>query len=283
MDILQEIPTSELKELAKFFLDECQLPYVHNFVKSVHSWKVRAPKENYMTFFAINGNWRNHGTFIALVEFHCYNIFVYSIEENTEVVYNVLANTKRFHYDKNHTIFFNLHKHYFPMVKKFIQDRHIEIKDIKECDVLWMSQGKAINLEINIPNDVCIKPLTSENISLVNELWSSKYDGSEQFLRIIHKMGKSYGVFIKGTQELASWIFKNHLGQLGVLQTVEKHKRKGYGSLLTLFMSKEVAKEGLDPVGMVLTCNQSSKTMFENCGFVSINRVKFIECAEAVM
>lgn len=90
-------------------------------------------------------------------------------------------------------------------------------------------------------------------------------------------MGSGYGVFLKEDDTLASWVFKNQMGTLGILQTVEEHKRKGYASLILKVMSKEIGEDGHDPLGTVLVKNRASQVMFMKLGFKELDKVTFVE------
>lgn len=96
----------------------------------------------------------------------------------------------------------------------------------------------------------------------------------------MRKAGGGYGVFLKSDNSIAAWIFKNQLGCLGILQTVEKHKCKGYGSLLSKILAKEVGEDGHNPLGTVLTHNKPSQIMFTKIGFRTLDRVTFFECVQ---
>lgn len=84
-------------------------------------------------------------------------------------------------------------------------------------------------------------------------------------------MNNSYGVFLKSDGSLVCWMLMNHMGQLGVLQTVPVYKRKGYAMLLTKIMSKEIAEEGQNPSTVIVRGNVASESMFAKLGFHSID------------
>lgn len=86
-------------------------------------------------------------------------------------------------------------------------------------------------------------------------------------------MNGGYGLFLKSDNSIVAWVLKNHLGALAILQTVEEHKRKGYGSLITKVLSQEIAKEGHEPIAMVLIENVTSQKLFKNLGFQIISGV----------
>lgn len=92
-------------------------------------------------------------------------------------------------------------------------------------------------------------------------------------------MNGGYGVFLKSNGALVAWTVRNLLG-LGILQTLDTYKRRGYGSLITKVLSKEIGTEGLDPMGSVLKSNISSQRMFKSIGFEILDSVTFTENKE---
>lgn len=87
-------------------------------------------------------------------------------------------------------------------------------------------------------------------------------------LRTYITANKGIGLFLKKDNTLVSWILETEWGGLGMLQTLEEHKRKGYAKVVTQAMIKEIAKEeNLDSVLFIIDTNTSSKRLFESLGF----------------
>lgn len=68
------------------------------------------------------------------------------------------------------------------------------------------------------------------------------------------------------------------MGQLRSLHTLPGYQRKGYCSLITKILSKEIAEDGYHPVGTVVTGNTPSERMLEQLGFRRITRCIYFEC-----
>lgn len=122
-----------------------------------------------------------------------------------------------------------------------------------------------------MPENVYVRKLEPKHIPLVNELWPYHHKNSDVYLETLADMGGGYGLFLKEKDTLVSWIFKNHLGILGILQTVEEYKRRGFGSLMIKFLAKLLAEEGIDPVTSVSIHNTASKNMMRKIGFEEIH------------
>lgn len=134
---------------------------------------------------------------------------------------------------------------------------------------------KIVIIIFRCPTDVYIKKLDQSHVDTINSVWPHRYENSEKFISLLIEMNDSFGVFLKSTDELVSWILLSIMGQLGVLQTAEGHKRKGYACLITKYMSKHLALKGYSALGTVIDKNNSSINMFTKIGFKSIGIAKY--------
>lgn len=66
---------------------------------------------------------------------------------------------------------------------------------------------------------------------------------------------------------MCCWVLKNYFGGLGLLQTAEKYKKKGLGSMIAKIFSKKLAEEGLDIIGCIVNGNVASVKLFTGLGF----------------
>lgn len=144
---------------------------------------------------------------------------------------------------------------------------------LKEFEVYL--EGFAKFFFFRCPEEIYIRKLVEKDAELVNELWPHKYENSVEYIKMFISMNGGYGAFTKNN-ELVSWVLKNHMGTLGILQTVQEHRRKGYGTLVTMALSKEIAEEGHVPLGTVLVNNRVSQMMFSKLGFRSIDEATFV-------
>lgn len=126
------------------------------------------------------------------------------------------------------------------------------------------------------PPEAYIKQLSPEDAAVINDLWPHKYDDSEQYIRTFIQMNGGYGLYIKSSNMLAAWVLKNQMGTLGVLQTRNGYKRRGYGTLVTKALALEIAREGHVPLGTILLQNKPSQTMFRKLGYSPIGGVTFV-------
>ena len=110
----------------------------------------------------------------------------------------------------------------------------------------------------------------------INDLWPHRFLQSEQYLASYIDANGGYGVFLKSSDQMVAWVIKHAFGHLAMLQTEEDHTRKGYASLVTKALSREIAEEGHWPLGTILLENKNSVAMFEKLGFRNIGICSFL-------
>ncbi|KRT79037.1 hypothetical protein AMK59_8424 [Oryctes borbonicus] len=266
-DILQEISDGDLPLLSKLYANhQNEAPHVYSLLNTCIVWKKKKPNSNYLTFFGVNGDWLESGTFILLMQYACYDLFIFTLERDCKTLFESLTRTKTIDYTKR-------------IIWYAIADRHTStvvdaLKELKPSfyqpipGAFWViEREKALQFKIECPDDVYIGKLNKSHVPLINCHWPHRFEGSEVYLGAFVELNNCYGVFLKSDDKLVSWVLKNHMGQLGILQTLSEHKRKGYGSLITKVLSKEIAEEGHHPLGTVVRGNVASETMFATLGF----------------
>ncbi|KAF2894192.1 hypothetical protein ILUMI_11982 [Ignelater luminosus] len=277
-DILQEISYIDiikLKEIYKKYLPRTS--HAYNYLNCVIKWKSSQNAKNYVTLMAPYGNWRK-GTFIGIAECNCYEIFISTLEEDNEALCRALINTKKIIWNTR-LLLYDVNSDLNRIAMKALEKTTFQFHEEFVCNLWGMSYKKARNLQINCPPEVYIDTLDSSHAELINFHWPHKYKDSENYIATLIEMNGGYGVFLKSNGALVTWIVRNLLG-LGILQTLDEYKRRGYGSLITKVLSKEIGKEGLDPMGSVLKSNISSQRMFQNIGFEILGSVTFTENKE---
>ncbi|KAK9694194.1 protein of unknown function (DUF5645) [Popillia japonica] len=280
-DILQEIPFEDLKLLSKLYKNhQEEAPHVYSLLNTQISWKRKKPELEGLTFWGVQNNWLQTGTFIFLNECSCYDLFVFTLEESCKTLKEALIQTKRIDWTKKLIQWFAVLNRHVPTVLEVIKELNLPLHHCTKTRLWGIEREKALEFEFKYPNDIYIKPLSKSDVTIINDHWPHKYDGSENYLSQFIEMNTCYGIFLKSDDKLVCWVLKNHLGQLGILQTVPEYKRKGYASLITKMMSKQIAKDGHHPAGTVLINNKVSESMFEKLDFRCIDKCTYIECSE---
>lgn len=266
-DILVEIPNEDLPNLRDLYSK--QLPFathVYSFLNTAMKWMKVSPEKSYIKIFSPNGDWRRDGTFVALLQWSCYDLFVFTLEETCERLEHALMTTQRIDWSQV-ILFYAVHQNHTDTVYKVLDKLELKVEHSTKTDFWWMPKEQASQLTVACPENFEIKILKPEHAEIINEIWPHRYPGSVNYLRTFIEMNGGHGVFTKTDGKLVSWVLKNQMGTLGILQTIDAYKRMGLGSAVTKSLSREIALEGHNPLGTVLVENTASQAMFRNIGF----------------
>lgn len=119
-----------------------------------------------------------------------------------------------------------------------------------------------------IPQEMYLAPLKIEDVKVIDPIWPHYREGlSKTYLEELIRLNGGFGLYKKEDQSLCSWIMRNNYGGLAILQTLEEHKRKGFGSLMIKVFSKFWAEKGLDIFCFIMVKNKSSQQLFERSGY----------------
>ncbi|RZC35142.1 uncharacterized protein BDFB_007853 [Asbolus verrucosus] len=276
-EILVKIPDNQLPKLAALYeRNATWAPYMVSFIHMGIRWKKSEKYRDVISFMSPNNTWEKDGTIIALLQCNTYDLVVFTLDDQCTNLYEGLMQTNYIDYSKNRILFYGVHEKHIPTVLKYLENKKIDITLNIPCFIYAISPEEAKKLTIECPDDVYVKELEPSAAKQVNAAWPHRYQGSDSCLASFLEMNGGYGVFLKSTDELVAWVLKHTFGHLGMLQTEEKHKKKGYGSLVAKVLSKEIAEEGHWPLGTILVNNQVSIGMFEKMGFRSIGTCTFI-------
>lgn len=80
----------------------------------------------------------------------------------------------------------------------------------------------------------------------------------------------------KNDGTMVAWILRLPVGLLGALQTDKGHLHQGYGTLVTKYVSKKIAKMGQDIYAGIIYENYPSRNLFEKLGFERVGDVHWI-------
>ena len=77
----------------------------------------------------------------------------------------------------------------------------------------------------------------------------------------------SAGIFLKSNDQLVTWMMCHPPNGMSRLLTLEPHRRKGYASLVTKYLTKRMAQSGHFPYINIVAGNPVSRKFFESIGF----------------
>ena len=94
---------------------------------------------------------------------------------------------------------------------------------------------------------------------------------SLKFLTWLIKLNNGIGLYSKNSNELVSWVIWNNFGGLGMVQTMESHRRKGYAQIVIKALSKKIAETtGNASTAFAVVGNKRSEDMFAKMNYKRI-------------
>ncbi|XP_003691702.1 uncharacterized protein LOC100871763 isoform X1 [Apis florea] len=116
--------------------------------------------------------------------------------------------------------------------------------------------------------DIQVQPLKAEHVESIYELYpANDMECHEVFLRLIRTLPAA-GVFAKGN--LAAWMVQSYYGAMFSMQTKPEYRRKGYGTKLARYLTKQVADRGYQPFVVIRPENEASQSLYKKLGFRKI-------------
>lgn len=113
------------------------------------------------------------------------------------------------------------------------------------------------------PAGTKLKELTKEDAKICCQNWIYASAKSEKFLESLIQLNGGYGLFSAESGEILCFAIFNEQLAIGMLTTLDKAKRKGFGELLAKFMSRKcVEKFDIPPIVFISSQNSISMNLF---------------------
>lgn len=141
-----------------------------------------------------------------------------------------------------------------------------------------LTQSITIFFYFRCPDEVYLSNIRKEDIPFIDSRWPHRYPGSVDFLTHTITMNGGLGLYLKESNQIVAWILRNQHNGIGVLQTIEEFRRRGFAGLLIKAMSKKMAKEcGIDVHTCIVRENHASLKLFKTLGFQHIGNIRFVK------
>lgn len=116
-------------------------------------------------------------------------------------------------------------------------------------------------------DDVYVKSLEPCHAKIVYDNWPYKAGTTVENISKEIELLPSAGVFLKEGDEPVSWMMCHPPNGMSRLHTLERHRRRGYASLVTQYLTKRVAQSGCVPFVNIVIDNTASYKFFDSMGF----------------
>ncbi|CAH1390455.1 unnamed protein product [Nezara viridula] len=259
-DPLKEIPAEDIPDmLFRLRNDFPSAIHAHEYLQTIMKWKRKNP-DLQMAILAPEGDYKLGIIFFTLIgdEFNG-SVYCYDDTE-TITLQKALMTTKK--------VPFNSYK---MASLSCMADKSFEvIKPIlhyKEYvdSVYWLPWYCAREMEVHLPEGVEIRPLSPEHADQINEIWPHRYPGSRDLIAEIITLNFGLGLF-RGSS-LLSCAIHWYYGGLGVVQTVDTEKRKGYGRAVVEAATRKLGMMQIDVHLIIVSGNKVAEAFFKSLGF----------------
>ncbi|KAF6215286.1 hypothetical protein GE061_010038 [Apolygus lucorum] len=275
-DTLKEIPAEDYQPL----LDELKSDFPNSlhawsFLKSIERWRVDDPTLS-VKILAINGDFRKK--FIVfysappnLADLRG-SIHKWSNKEDDDVIIReVLSNSMNQlpWLGEGIRLFTAITEETDRAVVPFLQeiwkDKNLSIEPGHL--IYWVPKEDALQWTIEAPPGTYVSFLNESHAKEVDDIWPHKYDGSLTLISTMIRVNFGIGLFDSETNELMSWALHWFYGAIGVLQTKDHHKKKGYAATVVKAISKEIARRGDHVFLNIVPGNTPSINLVEKLGY----------------
>lgn len=259
-DALTVIPPEDWPELRDLYQANWPANLVaFHTVDNYIQWHRKDPHIRNLTFYSLNGTWRQDGTYVIVDR---YQLFLYTLAANISVLERALH---LLDWSRGFKVSSFLARHRNAVIN--VIDAKGLRKEYDSCTYLYyMAREDSAKLEVNVPQGFRLGKLSPEDAAKADVVWPNRHCGSLFFLRRLAAWNPNVGLY-NNSGELVAWCFRLQAGPLGALQVDERHLKRGYGSIVTAAMAKQLAELNQDCFALVGNANVPSKRMFEKLGF----------------
>ncbi|XP_058060975.1 uncharacterized protein LOC131211498 [Anopheles bellator] len=260
-DRLTVVPPAAWKELRDLFLrnwPDHHVAYttVDNFVR----WYVIDPTIKNLVIYCLNDTWRRDGTYLIVDR---YQLFAYTLDCTNRTLQRALP---LLDWSGGLKVSSLLSRHRQPVID-VISSKCLSKEYDSETYLYYLPKEQCEALSLNIPDGFELRPLLVHDATKADDHWPNRHTGSLFFLQRLAAWNPSIGLYEKSTGDLVAWCFRLQAGALGALQVDPNYLRRGFGTLVTAAVAKQVAFLGHDCCALVNATNEPSKRMFEGLGF----------------
>ncbi|CAH1390457.1 unnamed protein product [Nezara viridula] len=199
--------------------------HAHAYVRSLIKWKKICPKQK-IEILAPGGNYKNGLFFFSIYKDNFYGS-AYCHEKTDKSILNEALSKSRYvpvQDQYNMCRLSCLNYNTLEAVGTIISK---ENWCLSSDVVLWLPWYCAREVEVHLPHDgVKIRKLGLEHMDLINESWQDNFPGSRDLLDDMFQIYNGLGLF--AGESLLSWAFVWYHGGIGIIQTIESEKGKGY-------------------------------------------------------
>lgn len=281
-DILQPLPIDKWSILQNKLKYKWPLyAYHYYWIEISLKWKQKDPNIA-IQIYCPYGNYEN-GTFLGITHIGFYSVVLLTLDTNDQILNKILTETNVIDWSQQ-VCFATIHGSIISNVLSSVKD----IQDLKKVRIgqtvafnyYIKSVEDCVKVDIRIPDECYIRPLNTSDVPLINSVWPHRDpvnpDTSMKYLRTVIEFNGGIGLCLKKDNTLVSWVMQPNWCTLGIVQTVEEQKGKGYAKVVVNLFAKKLGKEGTPAILFIVQGNVPSEKMFDSLGWQIITPVFWI-------
>ncbi|XP_033345642.1 uncharacterized protein LOC117231364 [Bombus vosnesenskii] len=282
VDILQPLPFEKWSLIKKKVEHNWpHFAYYYYWIENAIVWKKRNPNISIQMYCPYGDD--EQGTFLGISNFSEYNVLIFTLHPNSDIINKVLTETKVIDYNQQ-VNFVTVHECFISSVLTALENlkhlRNVETNLVLSFNYYFKPAEECIKTKTWIPNECYIKPLDKSNIPLIHSVWPHRDVENPQlslkYLSTLVEMNGGIGLYLKEDDSLVSWCMQNDWHGLSIVQTVEEHRGKGYAKIVVNMLSKKFAEQGISTVLFIVKGNTTSENMFKKLGWKVVAPLVFI-------
>jgi hypothetical protein len=145
-----------------------------------------------------------------------------------------------------------------PLAEK-IKERFPVVWDAP-CDLYCWPPGNVA------PQQQQVRSVALRDAEIIDQHYPHRHSRSLEQIRTCIRQRPSSAVYVDGA--IVCWVLVHEDESLGIMHTLEGHRRKGYGMAVTLDLVRKQLADGKTPFLQIRTDNSLSPGLARKCGFV---------------
>ena len=281
MDVLRELSDDEL-EYIKIRLKENFPKSIKNlyYIYSAVICKAELRKNFKLSdkvlpkFYTYRDGLKENCTIFGITGEENHTVWNFTFDDSLDEIRKCLEETNLIKWRRK-LCFVTVHAEQIHPILDYAARKGLKI-DNEENSYFYLPIEAASNFKIQIPEEVNLVQLEPNDAPFCNQLWKFKNENSELWIKSLIMVHGGYALRDKSSNELLSFaIINDHLA-IGVLVTVKKAQRKGYGEMIVKHLAKKLSERHLIPHVYVNKENVKALKLFHKLGFIKIGDSNWI-------
>ncbi|XP_033228932.1 uncharacterized protein LOC117180543 [Belonocnema kinseyi] len=206
----------------------------------------------------------------AYAEFGYYNVITFAHEGFEQLLHKAVTETNIINWVESvrfPVISSRIISIVYAMVETLKHTKGIEVESTVTGNVFFRPKEEGAALEVRMPEECYLERIDQSHVPLIHSLWPNRNKSNPEIstnqLMTRVRLNGGLGLFSKENNELLSWSLRGEFGENAVTHTIEKVRRKGYAKVVECAFVNELAKQGFDAFGVIVSGNVASEALWK--------------------